>query len=241
MSLMDKKVVDKQTIVLKPNSTLSEARDTAEKKKTSMFGSVFNRPKSDEINISSIDLYYESYWLVSGKYSGDYFRKSVYEFSTDPEVTEVIIGNGNFPVRTESGTWNKFRDSVKIGEKNNKVDIPVEEHVKIDIEEKIIFNSQGNEIKFKYKIESNNIENFPNDILKNKNNIRESTVNEEQIIEKMTHILRQEMEDNIRMIHESITIDKLEQIFVPVYEARCIDSKNTIKILRIDAMDLKIL
>ena len=239
---MDKKVAEKQTVVLKPSATLSEAQDIAEKKKTNMFGNVFNRPKADEINISSIDLYYEPYWLVHGEYSGDYFRKTAYEFSTDPEVTEIVIGNGTFPIRSESGTWNKFRDSVKIGEKNNKVDIPVEEHVKLDIEEKIVFNSQGNEVKFKYKIESKNIENFPKDVLTdNKNNVRESTISETQIIEKMIHVLRQEIDEDVRMIHESVTIDKLEEIFIPVYEARCVDSKNTIKIMRIDAMDAKIL
>ncbi len=54
----------------------------------------------------------------------------------------------------------------------NKTDIPVEEHVEIYRESELYLNSQGQPIEPNLKIESKNIENFPDEFTKsNKNNM----------------------------------------------------------------------
>lgn len=240
---MDKEIVPCKTIVLKPKVSLEEVKEIVRKKKTSLYGTSLTRPKPEEIVISSIDLFYELFWIVGGKYTGEYYRKKIYEISTEKVVKEVIIGNGVFPIRTEKGTWKKIKKSMKVGEKSNKLDIPVEEHVRIDNEEEIVFNTEGKEVKFPYKINSKNIENFPIDFLKNKKNfVRTPKLKEDQVIDELIQVLRDEKEgEGIRTIIEKVVIDKLEQVYVPVYEARCVDKKSKIQLLRIDGMNSKIL
>lgn len=238
---MEKQIDSKKIIVLKPLHSIDEVRGFAEKKKTGLFGNVFSRPKEEEVEITNIDLFYESYWLIGGQYHGDYFRKTTYEIKTDYNVTEAIIGKGTFPVTSESGTWNKFKKTIKVGEKENKLVIPVEEHVLLDVEQEIALNSSGKEVDFKYRIKPEIQENFPEDILKNKQNIRPSKIEEEKAITNLIEILKQEKDEEVRMINEKITIDKLQEVLVPIYEARCLDSNNKVEILRIDPYDLKIL
>lgn len=238
---MEQKIVPEKTIVLRPKP-LSDVQIVANKKKTSFYGTVFNRPKPEEVDISSIDLYYEPYWIVGGQYTVDYFRKSIYEIATGPEVKEVVIGKGTFPVRTKSGTWKKIRSSIKVGEKENILNIPVEEHVELDIEDEITINAQGKEIKFRYKMKSEDFENFPEDVLKNnENHVRHCVVNKEQAVDTLIKILHEDIDNEIRILNEKVVIDRLDQVYVPVYEARCVDSNNKVETMRIDGMDLKIL
>ncbi|MDX1440976.1 MAG: hypothetical protein R3237_00775 [Nitrosopumilaceae archaeon] len=239
---MEKEIDSKKIIVLKPLHSKEEVSAIANKKKTGLFGNVFSRPKEDEVEVTNIELFYETYWLLGGHYHGDYFRKNVYDVNTDYNVTEVIIGKGTFPVTSKSGTWDKFKKSIKVGEKENKLKIPVEEHVLLDVEEEIALNAAGKEIEFKYKIKPENLENFPEDILKqNESNIRKSTINEEEAITNLVEILKQEKDEDVRMIKEKISINKLQEVFIPIFEARCLDSNNKVAVLRIDPYDLKVL
>ena len=240
---MEQKIDSKKTTVFKAMVSEQQVQDVANKKKTSLYGTVFNRPKSEEISISSIELFYEPYWIVRGNYYSEYFRKTIYDFATSPEVKEVIIGSGKFPVRTEKGKWDKIRATMKVGDNENKVEIPVEEHVELDIEDEIALNSTGTEIKFDYKIDSRNVENFPEEILKNNEmHLRPSSLNEDQVVDRLIGLLQEgNMDEGIRKIKEKITIDRLEQIYVPVYEVKCVNSKNKVETLRVDGMNLKIL
>lgn len=239
---MEQEIAKKKIVVLRPKVSEDEVIEFANKKKTSLYGTVFSRPKSEEVEVSSIDLFYEPYWMISGNYSGDYFRKNAYEVETDSNVTEVIIGKGTFPVKSESGAWSKFKDSIKGGDKHNKLNIPVEEHVLINVEEEVFLNSAGNAIKFPYKLNSENMENFPDDILKtHESKIRPTSVTDEKAIQFLIDRLQEDSEENVRMIKEKIIIDNFFEIFVPIYEARCVNSNNKVEILRIDALDLKAL
>jgi hypothetical protein len=239
---LDKEVSKKRVIVLKPQVSKDEVEEIVEKKKNSLFGTVFTRPKQEEINVNSIELFYEPCWIVGGEYKGDYYRKNVYEVKTEPIVKEVKIGDGVFPVEKKSSGWAKIKRGVAGGNKDNKLAIPVEEHVEIDIEDEIIFNSQGNETKLNYKIESKHQENFPDKILKEKQeNVRDCLVNQEEVLKRLENMLKEDIEEDVKMVKEKISIDKLEEVFVPVYEARCVDKKNKVKIIRIDAINKKIL
>jgi hypothetical protein len=239
---MDRIVAKKNIIILKPNVSLDEIKDLAEKKKTGLFGTVFTRPKSDEVFISSLDLFFEPIWKISGEYDIDFYRKNTHQISTDPHVKEIIIGKGVFPVLTESGKWKKFKDTMKIGEKKNKTDIPVEEHAEIFRESELYLNSQGQQIEPNLKIESKNIEHFPDEFIKsNKNNIRSSDLTEDPIIDIYLTLMKNDIGELLRIVSERLVVNVFEQIFLPVYEIRFADSKNTTKIIRIDGMTSKIL
>ncbi|NIP62801.1 MAG: hypothetical protein GWN01_12865 [Nitrosopumilaceae archaeon] len=239
---MDVEVSKKKTIVLKPAVSKDEIEETVEKKKTDAFGTIFTRPKQEEITISSLDLYYEPYWLVSGTYSVDYFRTNIYEINTEDTVKEVKIADQVFPVKLESGTWGKIKRGMTGGEKNNKLEIPVEEHVIFDVEDETTLNGHGTEAKFDYTIETRTIESYPERILEdNKDKVRSSKINQNEIIDKLVNMLQEDVDKDVKMIKEKVVIDKLSEIFIPIYEARCIDSKNKVKILRIDAVKRKVI
>ncbi len=239
--ILEKEVSEKRTIVLKPQISKDEVEKLVEKKKTSLFGTVFSRPKNENINVTSIELYYEPCWIAGGRYVGNYYRKNVYEIKTESTVTEVKIGDGTFPIQKRSGGWSKFKRGVTGSNKENQLAIPVEEHVEIDIEDEVVFNSQGNETKLKYKIESKHQENFPEKVLKeNKSHVRSCLINQDEVVEKLEKLLKEDEQD-VKMVKEKISIDKLDEIFIPVYEARCTDSKNKVKILRVDAINMQII
>jgi len=239
---VETEIAKKKITVLKPQATKNEVLEYAEKKKTGFFGSVFSRPKPEEVEVLSAELFYEPYWLIGGSYHGDYFRKNSYEVKTDRNVKEVIIGKGTFQVKKDSGTWSRIRDSIKGGDNENKLIIPVEEHVLLDIEEEVFLNSVGTPVKFKHKLDSDNIENFPDDILNdNQSKIRPNSVTDEQAVKLLTERLQEELDKDVRIIKEKISIDNFQEIFTPVYEVRCTDSNNKVEVIRIDAMDLKII
>jgi len=239
---MDRIIAKKNTVILKPNMSLDEIKDLAEKKKTSLFGTVFTRPKPDEVSVSSTDLFFEPIWKISGEYDIDFYRKNTHQILTDPHVKEIIIGTGVFPVLTESGKWKKFKDTMKIGEKKNKTDIPVEEHAEISRESELYFNSQGQQIEPNLKIESKNIENFPDEFIKsNKNNFRSSDLPDDQIIHLYLTLIKNDIGELLRIVSERLVVNVFEQIFLPIYEIRVADSKNSTKILRVDGMTTKIL
>jgi len=238
---MDRIVAKKNILILKPNIVLDDIKNLADKKKTGLFGTAFTRPKSDDVRVSSIDLFFEPIWKIKGEYNVDFYRKNIHQISTDPHVKEIVIGTGVFPVLTESGAWKKFKDTIKIGEKKNNTDIPVEEHVEIYREYELYLNSQGQPIEFNLKIESKNIENFPDEFIKsNKNNIRTSELSEDKIIYIYLSSVKN-LGDFLRIVSERLIVNIFEQIFLPIYEMRFTDSKNTTKILRVDGMTSKIL
>lgn len=75
------------------------------------------RPKPDEINVTSIDLFFESIWKVAGKYEIDYYRKNTHRISVDASVKEILIGPATFPVMIKTEVWKKLKKDVKIGSK----------------------------------------------------------------------------------------------------------------------------
>lgn len=239
---MEKIIAKKNTVILKPNASLEQIKDLVDKKKTSMFGTAFTRPKPDDVGVSSTDLFFEPIWKIVGEYNIDFYRKNTHQISVDPHVKEIVVGTGVFPAITESGTWKKFKDSIKIREKKNKIDIPVEEHVEIYLESELYLNSQGQKIEPNLKIESKNIENFSEEFIAlNKNNMRTSGLTENQAVDVFLTLVKSDIGEYLRIVSERLVVSVFEQIFLPVYEIRLVDAKNTTKILRIDGMDSKIL
>ena len=226
--------------MLKPQLSLDEVEEIVEKKKAGLFGTVFTRPKPEEIKVTAIDLFYEPYWIVGGRYTGDYYRKNTYIIKTDPSVKEVKIEEGLYPVQKESSGWSKLKKGV-VGSNDNQLTIPVEEHIEVDVEDEIVFNFQGNEVKLNYKIESQHQENFPEKVLnEKKDNVRKCLLEQDETVRRLETVLK-DVEEDVNMIKEKISIDKLVQVFVPVYEARCVDLKNKVELLRIDAINKKII
>ena len=236
---------EEKTIVLKDQLEPEKLDEIIYNKKTSLFGSVFSRPKPDEIHIHSKITAYESYLIISGRYEIDFYRKATHKIDVSGDVIEIIMGDGIFPIKTKSGILEKFGDKMKggIGIDREEVELEVEEHAVQRQSGTLTLDHHGHEIKeFPHKIDSRSIENYPTRTLEqNSENVKHQEMTRESCIDKLRMKLRKISPQDIRMNSEKFIIDKITTVYVPVHEARCVDPKKKIGILRIDGITKKIL
>jgi hypothetical protein len=233
-----KKTHEHKTVVLRKKLEESEALEIIDDKKTGLFKSVFSRPKRDDIHIHSVKLYYECILIVSGKYMANYFRKATHSISVSSNVSEVILGDGVFPVRTKSN----FKKAIVGKRGKNKVDLKLEEHVFVENEDELTFDHHGREIKFPFKLNSKTTENYPNRLLeKNSSNVKNSELTHDDAIKKLQSFLKKPLVDEVRNLEEEFVLREISEVYVPIYEARLIGPKKKVGIIRIDSVRKKIL
>ena len=91
-------IVERKTIVYEAHIDPTVIRVAGEKFKKQLFTKFafyWFQPKSEEIELVSLDKYYEPYIVISGKYFIDYFRKCTYIFNVDEGVREVVLLHAN--------------------------------------------------------------------------------------------------------------------------------------------------
>ncbi len=233
-----KKNYDKKTIVLRKNIDENEVLEIIEDKKTSLFKSLLSRPKKSDVHVHSLKLNYECILVISGKYIANYFRKATHSISVDSNVSEIVFGDGVFPVRSKSN----FKKTITGKRGKNKVDIKLEEHVFVENEDDLSFDHHGRNIEFPFKLNSKTIENYPNRLLeKNSSNVKNSELTYDAAIEKLQSVLKKPLEDDVRKLDEEFVLREITEVYVPIFEARLIGPKKKIGIIRIDAVRKKIL
>ena len=235
---MNKSDYESKIIVLNKKIDDKIVQTMVESKKTSVFKSILKKPKEDEVHIHSIILYYEAILMISGMYKANFFRKAIHPIKVDYNVTEVVLGDGVFPIQTKSG----LRKALSSKKGKNKVDLELEEHVFIENKDVVFFDHHGKEIKFSFDISSKSIENYPTRILnENKSHIKKPEITVQSAIEILTKKLKKPTEKDVRDLKDEFTLNEISEIYVPIYEARLIGPKKKVGILRIDAARKKIL
>lgn len=228
----------KGVIVLRKTLEQQQVEKIIEEKKTGAFRSFLKKPANSEVHVHSVSLNYEPVLMVSGSYTADFYRKAIHPIKVDHNVTEVVLGEGVFPIKTKS-MWKKTF-STKTGK--NKVDLELEEHVLIDAEKTMFFDQHGNELKFPYGLDSENKENYPTKILQNdKFVVKKLEFTNKEATEKLRDELKGPTEPDIRDLKEKLTINEISEIYIPIYEARLVGPKKKVEIMRIDAVRNKIL
>lgn len=227
----------KKVIVFRKNVEEDKARSIIEEKKTSPFRHLLKKPDKDEVHIHSVNLVYESFLMISGRYVADFYRKAVHPIKVDYNVQEVVLGKGIFPIQTKS-RWKKALN--KKGK--NKVDLELEEHVFLDNEMTMFFDHHGKEVEFPYKMDPKSFENYPSKILENENiQIRKPEINNDDAIDLLTEEFKKPVDSVVRGLNEDTTIKEITEIYIPVFEARLAGQKNKVEIMRLDAVRNKIL
>lgn len=228
---------DTSTIVFLKKVDDDQAKEIVSQKKTNVFRKLLRKPKPDEVHVQSLQLFYESILIVSGKYSADFFRKAVHPITVDYNVSEVVLGEGIFPIRSKSMIMKKISKKGK-----NKVDLKLEEHVFFEKEDQAAFDHHGREIKLPYKINSKTIENYPTKILKMyEKNVKKPEITYESVINKLAQKLKTHSESDVRELNDEFLVKEVIEAYVPIYEARLIGPKKKVGILRIDSVRNKIL
>ena len=233
-----KKNHNQKIIVLRKKIDENEVLEIIDDKKTTLFKSLFSRPKKNDVHIHSVKLYYECILMISGKYMANYFRKATHSISVHSNVSEVILGDGVFPVQTKSN----FKKAIVGKRGKNKIDLKLEEHVFVENEDELTFDHHGREIKFPFKLNSKTIEHYPNRLLEqNASTVKNSELSHDDAIKKLQISLKKPLQDEVRKLEEEFVLREISEVFVPIYEARLIGPKKKVGIIRIDAVRNKIL
>lgn len=223
-------------IVLKPSLTYDEAKHYINQKKTNPFRNLLRKPKKNEVHLHSLEIIYEPYMKILGKYSSDFFRKSVNSIKVDQKVREVKIGNGTFPASDKSLLIKKIQGRHG----KNIVNLELEEHVFVENKKEIVLDHHGFEGKALYKSDSKYIEKFPEAAI-TKHETKEIEITPEAAIKKFSDSFKEDIQYETRNLNEKLTIDEITKIYVPIYEARLIGPKNKEEILRVDGVTKKII
>ena len=227
--------LSRQTIVLKTRLMPQDIIEILNAKKTSLFGSALRRPKQDEITIDNPQLFLEQIIRVSGNYDIDFDRSVTYTVKVNSDVREVKIGNERFQIADNSGVWKKMKRGV--GMTKRDLEINVTEKAVKNSTDSMYFDNHGLETDFSYSINSDSIENYAQRALDiNKEHIRKNEMNDDEIFSKLGQRLKEDMQSDIEINKEEFFITEFQEIFVPIYEAKCYDKKKKVTIARIDAV-----
>jgi len=225
-------------VVLRKVVDEKEASAIIEDKKTSIFKSLMKKPKKEDVHVDSVKLFYECMLMVSGKYNADYYRKAVHTVSVDSNVQEIVFGGGTFSILSKS----KFKKAFVGNRGKNKIDLPLEEHVFIEEEDELVFDHNGTQVKFPFKINSKTIENYPDQILsKNPANVKKIQITYDSAINSLKEVLKKPIEADIRKLNDEFIVNEITEVYIPIYEARLTGPKNKVGLLRLDAVRKKFL
>lgn len=109
------KIVDRKTIVYETLVDPTVIKLKGEKLKTHIFAKFFFlKPPRNEIQLVSINKYYEPFIVISGKYAIDYYRKSAYTIKLDKEAQEVILLNQQFKPEQSKDPYSENRNIIRL-------------------------------------------------------------------------------------------------------------------------------
>jgi len=111
----NEKIVERKTIVYETLVDSTVIRVAGEKLKDQLFARFgFFKPKPEEIQLVSIDKYYEPFIVMSGKYVIDYYRICTYSVEVDEDVLEVILLNNKFEPKQSIDKSSKDHKVIKL-------------------------------------------------------------------------------------------------------------------------------
>lgn len=132
------KIVDRKTIVYETLVDSTVIKLKGEQLKTQMFTKFFFlKPPREEIQLISINKYYEPFIVISGKYAIDYYRKSAYTIKLDKEAREVILLNQQFKPEQSKDSY---------GENHSMIRLEGEERIMREFSASLILDRSGQDI-----------------------------------------------------------------------------------------------
>lgn len=149
--LAERKIIVYETRI--DSTVIKLAADKLKDQIFSRFG--FLRSKPEEVELISIDKYYEPYMLISGKYAIDYYRKCVYKIQIDKEVIETILLSQRF--EPSQPTDSSTKD-------HNTINLEGEERLKNEAKASLVLDRNGQEVSLE-KLPSAPSERNPEKIL----------------------------------------------------------------------------
>ena len=203
-------IVERKIIVYKPRIDIKTVRATAEKMKTQLFRKfVFMKPKPEEVQLVSINRYFEPYVVVDGEYSIDYSKNWVHNIQVDDTMQELTLFGEKVRPKTLRGN---LQIPCKI------LQLTGEGRFKLEAKAHIIFDKQWREVGLE-QLPFIPFEEQPEKIL---SNLDQKFGNAEMSNEKEVEILKSRIvrrPSEILCIHnELFKVSERAVIYKPMYK-----------------------
>jgi hypothetical protein len=222
-SALKEKIVRRKTIVHEVNMDLTMIRISGEKLKLQLFAKFgLFKPKSDEIQFLSSELYYEPYLVINGKYFIDYYRKCTYNVKVDQEVKEVVLLRKKFVPKNSSS--NRRQKIITINS---------EERLTNEVKAFMVLDKNGKKAMID-KLQSAPSSKNPKSVIK-KCKIKELPKNFE--VNLMRNKIARRPRDLSRIIKEIFEVTERTVIYTPRFKLQFKNTKtNEEKILILDGV-----
>lgn len=137
----DEKIAQRKTIVFETLVDPAVIKISAENLKTELFLKYgFLKPALHEVQLTSLEKYYEPFIVICGKYSIDYYRKHKWALNVENSVTEVAFPFQRIEAKTTPDAFGKFRKTATI---------EGEERVQTENKASLTLNQSGKDIPLK--------------------------------------------------------------------------------------------
>lgn len=233
---LEERAKERKLVVHKVAIDLDTAKNVAEKGKTKFFARLgFLKPKKEEIECESVQLFYEPFVVARADYLLDYYKKKTYSIKVGEEVSEVIaFGQVLKPeVAKEKGILKRPHKVIAFS---------AEERVIHKAATHMALNRTGREID-PAKLPSASIEPDPKEALKKvRDKMRELKVSPDIILDIIQKRTARRPPDVGKIAEEVFEVTEYALVYTPIFEARCRRLKTgEIKIIPISGVTSKML
>ncbi len=232
---MKDKIEKRKLIVHKIAFDLEAATNIVEKDKTKFYAKLgLFKPKHEEIECESVQLFYEPFIMAKANYFLDYYKKRTYTIKIDENVNEVVAFGKTFrPEAVKEGILKRPYKAIVLN---------AQERVIHRVATHMVLNRTGREID-PAKLPSGPAEQEPEKTLeKDSIKTRDLKISPDTILDKIRKRTAQKPMDVGKIAEEAFEVTEYAVICTPVYEARCKRLKTgEIKILPISGVTGKAL
>ena len=227
---MKERIDERELIVHNIAFDTKAAKSIVEKDKTKVFAKLsFFKPKNEDIECESVQLFYEPFVMAKANYFLDYYRKKTYTIKIREDVSEVIAFGQTFkPGATEEGILKRSCKTISFD---------AQERVIHKAATHMALNRMGREIN-PTRLPSGPTELNPKGTLeKDSDRVRDLEISSDIILDKIRKRTTERPPDVGRITEEKFEVTEYALVCTPIYEARCRRLKTgEIRILRISGV-----
>jgi hypothetical protein len=211
---MKERIEERKLIVHKIAFDLETIKNIVEKDKTKFFARLgFFKPKHEEIECESVELFYEPFLEAKANYLLDYYKRKTYTIKIDENVSEVIAFGQTFePAIVKEGILKRPYKAIAF-----------------DAQERVIYRAAshmalsrtGREID-PTGLPSGPTEPEPEKVLReDSERVRELKISPDIILDKIRKRTAKRPPDAGRIREEAFEVTEYVLVCTPIYEARC--------------------
>lgn len=211
---LTERIEERKLIVHKTAIDTKAAKDIVEKDKTKFFAKLsFFRPKHEDIECESVQLFYEPFMVAKANYYLDYYRNKTYTIKIREDVCEIIALEKTFkPEPVKEGILKRPYKTISFD---------AQERVIHKAATHMALNKMGHEIN-PTKLPSGPTEEDPKGTLeKNSDRVRDLELSPDIILDKIRKRTTERPPDVGRITEETFEVTEYAVVCTPIYEGRC--------------------